>query len=186
MNSQEATQEAPITMNGINVTSISDTIKAVQEDKELAMFQFRATNKWLKGGHNRSRIKGFYGFGMENEPRADSFVLDADLPGHDAGPTPLDSILHALTACLTTTMVYHAASKGISIKAVDSESEGDLDLRGFLGISDNVRKGYQGIRVQMRVESDAKAEMLCELAKHSPVYEMVSSSVPVDLTVKTY
>ena len=186
MNSQEAIQEAPITMNGINVTSIFDTIKMVQKDKELAKFQFRATNKWLNGGHNRSRVKGFYGFGMENEPRADSFVLDADLPGKDAGPTPLESILHSLTACLTTTMVYHAASRDIAIEAVDSEIEGDLDLRGFLGVSDNVRKGYKRIQVRMRVKSDAKAETLYELAKFSPVYDMVSGSVPVDLTVETY
>jgi hypothetical protein len=87
---------------------------------------------------------------------------------------------------MTTTMVYHAASRGIAIKAVDTESEGDIDLRGFLGLSDTIRKGYQNIRVRMRVKSDAKAETLRELVKFSPIYDVVSNSVPVDVTIETY
>jgi uncharacterized OsmC-like protein len=116
--------------------------------------------------------------------------MDADEPpvllGHDTGANPVEFILHALAACLTTTMVYHAASRGIAIRAVDSALEGDLDLRGFLGISNEVRKGYHTIRVKMRVKSEAKPDMLRELAQFSPVYDVVSRSVPVDVVVETY
>ena len=83
-------------------------------------------------------------------------------------------------------MAYHAASHGIEIEAIDTESEGDIDLRGFLGLSDKIRKGYQNIRVRMRVKSTAKPETLRELATFSPVYDVVSNSVPVDLVVETY
>lgn len=190
MSAQPAMQEDAIFVNGVNVTGVMDTIKAIKGDPELAKFRFRAGNQWIDGGHNRSTIQGFYGCRMEDESRSEPFVLDADEPpvllGKDAGANPVEFILHALAGCLTTTMVYHAASRGIEIGAVDSALEGDLDLRGFLGISPEVRKGYQTIRVRMRVRSDARPETLRELAQFSPVYDVVSRSVPVDVSVETY
>ena len=127
---------------------------------------------------------------MEDETRTEPFVLDADEPpvllGQDAAPNPVEFILHGLAACLTTTMVYHAAARGIEIEAVDSKLEGDIDIRGFLGISNKVRKGYHDVRVRMRVKSEASPGTLRELAEFSPVYEMVSNAVPVDVVVETY
>lgn len=81
-------------------------------------------------------------------------------------------------------MAYHAAVRGIEIDSISSELEGDLDLRGFLGLSDDVRKGYHHVRVAMTVKSDAPAKQLKELAMFSPVYDMVSSSLPVELTIR--
>lgn len=189
MNAQPAMQQ-PATMNGVNVTALFDTIKAVKADTALAHFQFRASNRWIDGGHNRSTIQSFFGCKSEDTMRAKPFVMDNDEPpvllGADAGANPVEYILHALAGCLTTTMVYHAAARGIEIKALESALEGDLDLRGFLGLSSEVRKGYQAIRVKMRVQSDAKPQMLRELAQFSPVYDMVSRSVPVDVIVDTY
>ena len=83
-------------------------------------------------------------------------------------------------------MVYHAAARGIAIEAVDSALEGDIDLRGFLGVSEEVRKGYQVIRVRMKVKSNAERATLRELAEFSPVYDVVSQSVPVEVEVETY
>ncbi len=106
------------------------------------------------------------------------------LLGEDRGANPVEYVLHALAACMTTSMVYHAAARGITIEAVDSRLEGELDLQGFLGLSDEVRKGYQGIRAVFRVRSDADAETLRALVAYSPVYEMVSGSVPVTVEVR--
>jgi len=190
MSMQQAVQAEPVSVNGVDVNDVMDTIKAIQADQELARFQFRAKNAWLDGGHNRSTIQGFYGCKTEDESRREPFVMDADEPpvllGKDAGANPVESILHALAACLTTTMVYHAAARGIAIEAVDSALEGDLDLRGFLGISEKVRKGYQTIRVRMRVKSKAAPETLRALAQFSPVYDVVSNSVPVEVVVETW
>ncbi len=189
MSTQTALQQ-PAAMNGVNVTALFDTIKAVKADAGLADFQFRASNKWIDGGHNRSTIQSFHGCKAEDTTRTKPFVLDNDEPpvllGNDAGANPVEYILHALAGCLTTTMVYHAAARGIEIKAVESALEGDLDLRGFLGLSNEVRKGYHTIRVRMRAQSDAKPAMLRELAQFSPVYDMISRSVPVDVVVETY
>jgi uncharacterized OsmC-like protein len=185
-----AKQSRPIIRNGVDVTGIFEVIDAVKSDPDLAQFKFRASNAWIDGGHNRSTIKSFYGCKTENSSRAASFVLDADEPpvllGRDAGANPVEYVLHALAACLTTTMVYHAAARGIEVGAVDSALEGDLDLRGFLGVSNKVRKGYHRVSVRMRVKSAAKSEILGELAKYSPVYDIVSNSLPVDVTVETY
>jgi uncharacterized OsmC-like protein len=190
MNAQPALQAQPATMNGVDVTALFDTIKAVKADTALARFQFRAVNRWIDGGHNRSTIQSFYGCKAEDTTRTAPFLLDNDEPpvllGNDAGANPVEYILHALAGCLTTTMVYHAAARGIAIAAVESALEGDLDLRGFLGLSNEVRKGYHAIRVTMRVQSDATPRMLRELAQFSPVYEMVSRAVPVELVVETH
>ncbi|HRQ04753.1 MAG TPA: OsmC family protein [Nitrosomonas halophila] len=190
MSTQTVTQPTTKTVNGVNVTALFETIDAVKKDQELAAFQFRSNNHWIDGGHNRSTIQSFYGCRNEDSTRSEPFMLDADEPpillGQDKGANPVEFILHALAACLTTTMVYHAASRGIEIEAVDSALEGDLDLRGFLGLSDQVRKGYHDIRVKMRVKSGATPAVLKELAQFSPVFDVVSRSVPVKLEIETY
>ena len=177
------------TVNGVNVEQLQDNITAIQGEPSLAKFQFRATNSWINGGHNRTTIKEFYGVGKEDTTRTEPFVLDADEPpvllGEDQGANPVEFVLHALASCLTTSMVYHAAARGIKIDSVESRLEGDLDLRGFLGLSKDIRPGYQTLRVHFTVKSDAPAETLRELTKHSPVFDIVSNPVPVAISVNT-
>jgi len=182
--------EQDIITNGVNVTALVNTIDAVNHDPQLADFLFRTSNRWIDGGHNRSTIQGFYGCREENNSRTQPFVMDADEPavllGKDNGANPVEYILHALAACMTTSMVYHAAARGIKIKAVESSLEGDLDLRGFLGLSDEVRKGYHQVRVNFKVQCNTDASVLRELVQFSPVYDMVSNSLPVEVNIKTY
>ena len=183
------TEQANIT-NGVNVTALFNTIDAVKHDAQLADFRFRASNRWIDGGHNRSTIQGFYGCRDEDSSRTQPFVMDADEPpvllGEDKGANPVEHVLHALAACMTTAMVYHAAARGIEIKAIDTSLEGDLDLRGFLGVSDEVRKGYRQIRVNFKVQCNADASLLRELVQFSPVYDVVSNSLPVVVNIETY
>lgn len=177
-------------MNGVNLDQLFGTINAIRETPGLANFKFRNRNRWINGGHNRSTIKDFYGAGKEDTSRAESFVLDNDeaevLLGEDHGPNPVESVLHALAGCLTTSLVYHAAAQGIRIDEVESTYEGDIDLHGFLGLSDDVRNGYQNIRVTFKIKGDASPEKLEELLmlaqKRSPVFDTVSN--PVAVTVR--
>lgn len=174
-------------MNGVNVERLDQTIQAVQKDPGLAKSQFRATNRWVSGGHNRSTVQGFYAAGQEDTSRTRPFVLDADEPpvllGQDKGANPVEFVLHALAACVTTSLVYHAAARGIRLESVESQLEGDIDLQGFLGLSDQVRRGYKEIRVKFSVKSDASPEQLEELTKFSPVYDIVSNPVPVSISI---
>ena len=188
MTAQAATA-APILTNGVNVTQLMDTIDAITQQPDLARFEFRAGNRWLEGTQNVATVKSYYGACAENE-RAEPFRFLADEPpvlcGKDEGANPVEYLLSALSMCVTTSIVAHAAARGIEIAAIESQLEGDLDVRGFLGISPSVRKGYQAIRMRMRVKSDATPELLAKLADFSPVYDVISRSVPVDLRIETY
>jgi len=175
-------------VNGVDVERLGATIDAIQQNPALGRSQFRATNRWMAGGHNRSRIQDFHAAGGEDRTRTTPFILDADEPhvllGQDRAPNPVEFVLHALAACLTTSIVYHAAARGIRLNAVESQLEGDLDIRGFLGLSPDVRKGYREIRVRFRVQSDATPEQLRELAQFSPVFDIVTNPVPVQITIE--
>ena len=100
----------------------------------------------------------------EEKSRPKPFVLAGDEPpillGKDAAANPVEHLLHALAACLTTSMVYHAAAREIRIEEVESSLEGDLDLHGFLDLDRNVRRGYQGIRVAFKMKADVSDEQL--------------------------
>ena len=185
--SEQATRIENATVNGVTVSKVMDVIGAIEENPENARFQFRLNNRWDNAGLNHSRIQAFHALGRE-ETRGKPFVVDNDEPqitsGGDSAPNPMEYVLHALAGCLTSTMVYHAAVQGIEIESVESELEGDMDVRGMLGLSDEVRKGYSHVRVRMRVKSEASAETLRELALFSPVYDIVSRSLPVEVVLE--
>jgi uncharacterized OsmC-like protein len=180
-------------INGVNVEQLFTTIDAIKDNPGLAKFKFRASNEWVNGGHNRTAIKDFYGAGQEDTTRQQTFVFDNDEPtvllGEDNGANPVEFVLHALAGCLTTSLVYHAAAQGIRIEAVESKFEGELDLRGFLGMSEDVRNGYQNIRVTFKIKADApeeKLKELCELAqKRSPVFDIITNPTPVSVQLAT-
>jgi len=169
--------------NGIDVTEFENTVQEVKEQPELGQFQFRARNRWDWGGYNQTTIEGFYGAGEEHGADDRTFVVDADEPpillGEDRAPNPVEYLLHALTACLTSTIIYKAAARGITVESLESTLEGDLDARAFLEVSDDERKGYQNILATFKVKSDASPEEIKEMAKFSPVLDVVSHDTPV-------
>jgi uncharacterized OsmC-like protein len=179
--------------NGVDSQTMYGTLDAIKADPSLGTFQFRATNRWIDGAHNRSTIQGFYGAGQEDASRAGAFTLDAGEPavllGTDTGANPAEYLLHALAACLTTSLVYVAAARGVRLTRVESRLEGDMDVRGALGLSPDVRNGFERIRVSFLVEGDASEEQLRELVERakarSAVYDMVTNGVPVHVAVES-
>jgi uncharacterized OsmC-like protein len=179
--------------NGVDTPTLFATIDAVKGSPEIAKFQFRASNEWVSGTHNRSTIRGFFGAGQEDSSRTADFVYDADHPavlvGTGHGPTPVEFLLHALAACLTAGLANIAAARGVNLHRVRSTVEGDIDLRGILGLSDEVRNGYQGIRVHFEIAGDAPDEVLRGLVEQSrarsAVYDVMTNGVPVTLDVTT-
>jgi uncharacterized OsmC-like protein len=178
-------------INGINVDELMNTIKSMKEAPVIAKFNFRANNQWINGGHNRTIVKDFYGIQKEHRHEA-TFKLDADEPplllGTGKGPNPVEYLLTALAACVTSALVYHAAARGIKLNSVESRVEGDIDLQGFLGISNDVRKGYQGIRMHFKIDADVPEEKLEELVKlgptFSPVFDSITKGVPVSVQLE--
>ena len=179
----------PNTINGVAVDDLSTTIDAIKKTPAIAHFQFRVRNQWVDAAQNCSTMRTFYGAGGE-QSRIRSFVLEADEPlvllGKDLAANPAEYLLHALAACLTTSMVYHAAARGIRIEEVESTLEGDVDLHGFLKLDQNVRTGLQGIRIKFKIKADVPDEELAEICKlgtdHSPVFDSLTNGVPISVS----
>lgn len=176
------------TVNGVDVGAVEGTVEAIKGKPDIAKFKFRLHNKWMDGGHNHSTVGKFYGANQENS-HLKAFEWDADEPpmlaGKDLGANPVEHLLNALAACVTTTMVYHAAIRGIKIEELESDLEGDIDLRGFLGLSKDVRRGYENIRVNFKVKTDAEnIEKLKALSKLSPVFDVTSNGTKVDINIE--
>ncbi|MGZ6690384.1 MAG: OsmC family protein [Solirubrobacteraceae bacterium] len=138
----------------------------------------------------RASISEFYGAGREDTSRTEPFVVDASEPpvllGENEAPNAPEYLLHALAACLTGTIVYHAAARGIALYGLECTIKGDVDLHGFLGLDENVRPGYEGIRVAFKASGDFDDEQLAELASltgYSPVRDIVSNPVPIAIDV---
>ena len=187
MMAQQKVAEQASEMNGLDVQAAMATIGAIKADPSLARFQFRARNTWVNGGENRSTIRDFYGAGREDDSRTTAFEFTNGEPpvllGNNEGANPVEFLLHALAGCVTTTFVLHAAARGIAIRELSTRLEGDLDLRGLLGLDDSVSPGYEQIRIEMKVKADCSDEELDDLLaytqQHSPVCNTVCRPVPV-------
>ena len=187
MMAQQKVADQAVEMNGLDVQAAMDTIGAIKADPTLARFQFRARNTWVNGGENRSVIRDFYGAGREDDSRAMAFEFTNGEPpvllGDNEGANPVEFLLHALAGCVTTTLVLHATARGIRIRELSTQLEGDLDLQGLLGLDDSVSPGYEQIRIKMNVEADCSDEELDDLLaytqQHSPVCNTVCRPVPV-------
>lgn len=179
-------------VNGVDVDRLFDTIEAIKGAPDIAKFNFRIRNRWIVGGHNRTTIADFYG-AKEMHRHDKPFELEQDEPhillGEDLAPNPVEYLLTALAGCLTSSLIYHAAAKGMSIRGVESRLEGDLDLRGFLGLDPEVKVGYENIRVYFKIDADVseqeKEELIRMAQKYSPVFNSVSKPVPITVGLDT-
>jgi uncharacterized OsmC-like protein len=164
-----------------------DTINLIKSQPSIARFQFRNSNRWVDGGENRSTIQGFYGAGQEDSSRTKPFeFVNGEPPvllGNNEGANPVEFLLHALAGCVTTTLVLHAAARGIRIESISTKMEGDIDLHGLLGLDDSISPGYEQIRMKMDIQADCSDEeldaLLAYTKDHSPVCNTVCRPVPV-------
>ena len=177
-------------LNGVDTPTLFATLDAVKKQPELAKFQFRATNRWQHGTHSRSRLESFHGAGGEQK-HVRAYTFDADHPqvlvGRDQGPTPVEYLLHAIAACITAGIANIAAARGVTLYEVESTIEGDIDLRGILGLSAEVRNGYEQLRVNVTIKGDASPEKLEQIVEQSrarsAVYDVLTNGIPVAISV---
>ena len=176
------------TINGIQLETLRGTVQAIEQEPDLGQCKFRARNTWLGGNHNCTTITGFYAARQEIAHKQ-QFELHADEPpilaGGDESANPVEHLLNALASCVTTSMVAHAAVRGIRIEELESELEGDIDLNGFLGLSEDVPRGFTNIRINFRVKADVEnMERLKRLTEYSPVFNTITQGAPVDIKVE--
>jgi uncharacterized OsmC-like protein len=178
--------------NGVNTPDLLATINAVKEMPHLAKFRFRASNRWISGTYSESRVESFSGAGGEHTHQT-QFRYDADHPavlvGQDRGPTPIEFLLHGLASCITAGIGNIAAVRGVTLTSVESRVEGDIDLRGILGLSDQVRNGYERIRISFDIAGDAPPEKLREIVQQacdrSAVFDVLTHGLPVDVSINS-
>jgi uncharacterized OsmC-like protein len=178
-----------VPMNGVDTPTLFATLDVVRSQPELAKFQFRATNRWIAGTHSRSRLETFSGAGGEHRHTGD-VQFDADHPkvlvGADNAPTPVEFLLHAIAACITSGIGNIAAARGVKLTEVESTVEGDINLLGIFGMSDQVRNGYEQIRVNFRIKGEAPPEKLAQIVEQakarSAVYDVLTNGTSVQIT----
>jgi len=136
-----------INPNGVNVDQLMQTVNAIKENPDLARFNFRATTKWMGGGHSQTTIKGFYGAGQEDTSRTRPFVMEGDEPpillGNNKGPNAVESVLQALASCLMVGFSYNAAAQGINVRSIEFDLDGESRLSGSVGSGPARISGYQ-------------------------------------------
>jgi len=183
-------KRTPTPLHGVDTPTLLATINAVGAQPEVGKFQFRARNRWLSGTHSRRSMSGVFGAGTEHQHKA-KYEGDADHPavlcGQDEAPSPVEWVLHALAACITSGIANIAAARGIKLRKVESTVEGDIDLRGILGLSKEVRNGYKAINASFVIEGDATPEQLAAILEQakarSAVFDVITNGVPVSVGI---
>ena len=189
MAQQMTKEETAPKLNGLDTEALFGTLAAIEQTPTLADFEFRASNQWISGGANRSRIKEFFGVGAEDESRNSAFEFTNGEPpvllGNNEGANPVEFLLHALAGCVTTTTILHATARGIQIDSLSTKLVGTMDLKGLLALDDSAPIGYKEIRIEMDIKadcSDAELDDLLAFAQdHSPVCNTVCRPVPVTI-----
>jgi uncharacterized OsmC-like protein len=174
--------------NGVNVAALIAAREELTNSPAAAQFKFRAVCEWKNGTHSHSSVEGFYGLGQEQH-RKKTFTFDADHPelfaSEDKGATPGEYVLVGLASCLTAGIAAVAQYRNIQLRSVTATIEGDIDVQGILGIDDDVRNGFSGIRVTYKIDADAKREdieaLVAQAQKRSAVYDMLTN--PTNVTV---
>ena len=186
--SNQKPRREKVAMNGVDVPTLFATINAVGEQPDLAKFQFRATNRWVRGTHSRTRIDGFSGAGGEHAQTA-NFEYDGDHPpvlcGKGNAPTPVEFLLHAIAACITAGIGNIASARGVELESVECTVEGDVDVQGLLGLSKDVRNGYEALRLTYKIQGVADEATLRKIVAQSQarsaVYDVLTNGVPVSI-----
>ena len=142
-----AARREPVPLNGVDTPNLFATINAVKGTPDLANFQFRARNEWVRGTNSRSRIESFSGAGGEHK-HARAFEFDADHPavlvGGDAGPTPVEFLLRGAVELPHRRDREHRRRPRRETEPHRIEGRRRHRLRGILGLSNEVRNGYRG------------------------------------------
>jgi uncharacterized OsmC-like protein len=186
------TTETSSVRNGVDTETLFATINQVKSDRGLAAFKFRASNRWMDGTHSRTTMTTFSGAKQELE-HVKAYSADVDHPvvlaGTDQGPSPVEYLLVGLAGCLTAGLANIAAARGVTLRSVESTVEGDIDLQGILGLSSEVRNGYEQIRVSFHIDADADDATVRALVEQSrarsAVFDVITRGTPVAIDVTT-
>jgi uncharacterized OsmC-like protein len=153
-------------LNGIDTQTLKQVVEQISNDPSLGKVKFQVTTTWKGVTKSETVIEG-YEINGQRVKRIHTFVIDEpkELMGEDASANPQEYLMGAMNACITNTYVIAAAMKGIKLESVVMETEGELDLRGFLGIDKNVIAGYKELTYRVRLKGNGTKEQYEEVHK---------------------
>ena len=174
-------------VNGLDLAALGETVEAIEQDAKKAIVGFDVTTRWTGQTRSETTVDG-YTLGGERLTRTHKIIADepCELLGGDSAPNPQELLMAAFNACITVGYVAGASLQGITLESVEIRTKGELDLRGFLGLSDEVAAGYEEIEYEVRIKGDGTPEQFAAIhdtvLKTSPNYFNVSR--PIKLKAK--
>lgn len=191
IDAQDAPADTGEDRHGVNFPSLAATVQAVKDTPVLAKCTFFTSAEWQGGAKIKSSHPGFDQAEGDlvmhhRDEQPHSYVGDEPkaLLGGDAGPSPAETLLHAMANCVSVTTSYHSAARGVPLEALKVNLEGDMDLQGFTDLDDNVTPAYQNVTAKVHIKAGGREREIAELMQfastHSPMCDSVSR--PVDVT----
>jgi uncharacterized OsmC-like protein len=177
------------TTNGLDLNALGRVVEAIQKDDRKAKVAFAVTTKWTGQTRSETLVEGFTIAG-DRVARSHKIIADepVELLGNDEAPNPQELLMAAFNACITVGYVAGASIRGITLKSLEIRTRGELDLRGFLGLSDDVPPGYEEIDYEVRIDGDGSSEQFeaihQNVLKTSPNYFNISRPIRVNATLK--
>ena len=176
--------------NGVNVEALFGAQEALKNAPEAAQFKWRATVQWIKGTHSRSTVESFYGLGAEQKHK-EKFAFEADHPeifaAEDHAATPVEIVLAGLASCLTAGVAAVAQARQVQLRSVSATLEAGMDIRGILSVDEDVRNGFDSIKVTYKIDADASPEdiktIVTQSQKRSAVYDIITNPTNVSVEV---
>jgi uncharacterized OsmC-like protein len=176
-------------VNGLDLNALGELVDAIEIDPREAKVTFNVTSRWAGQTRTETIVDGFT-IGGERIARSHKIVADEpfQLLGGDSAPNPQELLMAAFNACIMVGYVAGASLKGINLYSVEIRTRGELDLRGFLGLSDSVPPGYEEIEYEVRISGDGSLEQYEEIhqtvMKTSPNYFNISRPIRVNGTLQ--
>ena len=172
-------------LNGIDTEALKQVMGQISKDPSLGKLKFQVTTAWKGTTKSETVVQG-YEIGGQKVKRIHTFVIDepTELLGEDTAGNPQEYLMGAMNACILNTYVIAAAMKGIKLERVEMETEGELDLRGFLGMDKNVIPGYKELKYKVRLKGNGTSEQYEEVHRTvvatSPNYYNMSHAIKLN------
>jgi uncharacterized OsmC-like protein len=175
-------------VNGLDLNALFGVVEAVQEDASLAKVAFDVNTRWVGQTRSETIVEG-YTIGGKRVTRSHKIIADepTELLGSDSAPNPQELLMAAFNACITVGYVAGASLQGITLDSLEIRTHGELDLRGFLGLSDDVPPGYEEIEYEVRIKGNGTPEQFEQIHQNvlrtSPNYFNISRPIRVNATL---
>lgn len=175
-------------VNGINIDQLKGAVKAIQANPAMGQTTWNVTTQWMGGTRSDTHVKDYT---IGGQTIAKDFTIKVDEPHEICGtnqyPNPQETLMAAMNACMMATYVAAAAINGVELEDVRIETEGNIDLRGFLGIDAKVPAGYDEIRYTVFLKGKGTEKQFQKIHEAvmatSPNYYNIVTAIPVKATM---